>query len=962
MPEAVRRRVLDPQSSFLVQAPAGSGKTELLTQRFLALLARVEQPEAVVAITFTKKAAGEMRARLLHALEMALGPEPEESHKQKTWALAAAVNVRGWDLIDNPARLRIQTFDSFCRSLAEQMPWLCRLGAPPQIAEDPNALHYSAALAAVRAVERGDPAVARLLAHLDNQFGRVTEKLAEMLAKRDQWLRHLHADRASVERALNALAQSHFAKLAAAAPSGVTGDWPAVQAAALTKSGTVSKKWAKAVGPSEEFEELIAKPLPPTSLTDQQWEVISAILDVLKLAAAELKLLFQERRETDYAEVPLAAIHALGSPESPTPLAEALYYRIEHLLVDEFQDTSASQYEILRRLTADWVPGDGRTVFLVGDPMQSIYGFREADVGLFLQATVEGLGHLPLEFVQLNRNFRSGRELIGWFNGVFPSVLAPEMEIETGAVPYAASEATREYPDCRVEPQWGGAVEIVNVVESHPEQTIAILVRNKSHAAPVIAELQRRGIRFQAVDLDTLGERSAVRDLEALTRALLHPEDRTAWLAVCRAPWAGATLAQLAAGELPERVVAALDAARRDRLRAPLRRQVEQLWLTLGGPATLTTEQEQEDVAAFFDLLDSFDPTADLTSALQGLFAGPDPLADGRIQILSMHKAKGLEFDVVILPELHRSSGNDQPSLLRWRMAEGELLLGCIRETGAEQDPIYEYLREHDKTRTRHEMTRLLYVACTRAKRRLYLFVHGKLKKGTLGQLLESALAPVLQPVDEPPSQAVRQVLRRLPAGWETPAPPPEMVWPKQEEIDAVEEAGDEPGAWEIRAVGTLAHRMLQRIAREGLSAWPASRLPEAAPFLRAHLPAEGVARCLAALRATISSERGRWILGQHAEARNEWALTGLLGGQRVSGVLDRTFIDEAGTRWIIDYKTGTPLAEYRDQLQRYGELLAALEDRPIRLGLFYPLEGNWEEWEFSASRPAESATGQPES
>jgi ATP-dependent exoDNAse (exonuclease V) beta subunit len=190
-----------------VQALAGSGKTELLTQRFLALLARVEQPEAVVAITFTRKAAGEMRARLLAALEMAHGPGPAEAHKRETWSLAAAVNRRDWGLIDNPARLRIQTFDSFCRSLAEQMPWLSRLGAAPRIADDTEALYYTAALEAVRAVEQGDPAVTRLLAHLDNQFSRVAEKLAEMLARRDQWLRHLHIDRAGVERALRAVSR-----------------------------------------------------------------------------------------------------------------------------------------------------------------------------------------------------------------------------------------------------------------------------------------------------------------------------------------------------------------------------------------------------------------------------------------------------------------------------------------------------------------------------------------------------------------------------------------------------------------------------------------------------------------------------------------------------------------------------------------------------------------------------------
>jgi RecB family exonuclease len=134
------------------------------------------------------------------------------------------------------------------------------------------------------------------------------------------------------------------------------------------------------------------------------------------------------------------------------------------------------------------------------------------------------------------------------------------------------------------------------------------------------------------------------------------------------------------------------------------------------------------------------------------------------------------------------------------------------------------------------------------------------------------------------------------------------------------------------------------------------------APFLAAHLPAEGVERCLAALRATLASQRGRWILTPHAEARNEWALTGLVAGQRVSGVLDRTFVDAEGTRWIIDYKTGTAAEAYREQLHRYGTLLAALDDRPIRLGLYYPLDGVWQEWAFSASRPAESAIGQAES
>src|SRR4029078_13392071 len=124
---AARAAALDPTRSFIVQAPAGSGKTELLIQRYLALLATVDEPEQVVAITFTRKAAAEMRGRVRRGLESAAAGEKGYSpHREATLALARTAVARDveldWALLAQPRRLRIDTLDAFNAWLARQLP------------------------------------------------------------------------------------------------------------------------------------------------------------------------------------------------------------------------------------------------------------------------------------------------------------------------------------------------------------------------------------------------------------------------------------------------------------------------------------------------------------------------------------------------------------------------------------------------------------------------------------------------------------------------------------------------------------------------------------------------------------------------------------------------------------------------------------------------------------------------
>jgi len=1008
---AARAQALDITRSFIVQAPAGSGKTELLTQRFLALLGAVEQPETIVAITFTNKAAGEMRTRICDALRLAQGPRPELAHKQATWALAARVLERDrqleWGLERNSTRLRILTIDALCAQIAAQMPWLSRLGGPPAIARRPGELHEDAARRTLELLESdlGEP-VRRLLLHIDNNQPRACGLIASMLARRDQWLRHLGAlDRQSLESVLAAIVRQGTESLREALPLGTLrlfsaafpGEEPTLEALAgflLTKTGEIRKRVDKSIGfppghPGiKEMQELLqgldpafaerlhsVRLLPPSSYTDGQWDLIQALFGVLRLATAQLRMVFQERREVDFVEVQLCAIQALGSGDEPTPLAYAMDHRIHHLLIDEFQDTSITKLVLLERLTAEWSAGDGRTLFAVGDPMQSVYSFQEAEVSLFERCRQNGLGRVALTPLQLTANFRSSETMVEWFNETFPRVMGQTNESGSGAVAYAASTATQPPGgSIRVHPvpEKDSAAEartVADLIDQTPEGSIAVLVRSRPAAHDITRELRRRGVRYQAVELEPLMNRSVVQDLRALTRVLLHPGDRVAQLSILRAPWAGRTLEQLLEAVPLPAVAAAWD----DRGRKPLRQWVEDTWRELGGPACLRDEEEREDAETFFEFLES--APADLRSfesALSGAWAPPDPKATSRIQIMTMHKAKGLEFDTVILPGLGRRPNTGDSHLLRWRELneDASLLIGSLGEFGGEPDRIYAYLGRLEAQRQDHESNRLLYVAATRARRTLHL-AGWPGTKGTfsakLSFLFEDHPAPPAAervPPEPPP-------LRRISPDWRRPAPPPALEWSTEEHHVDEEEISYDWSGETLRLVGTAVHAMLQTITREGLDLWTLDHLHSQEPALRSRLISLGVPadelpgalmRTQRALVETIRGDRGRWLLEDHPEARSEWELTAVFGGAVRRFQLDRSFIGEDGVRWIVDYKTSShegsdleaflanEVVRYRPQLERYAEVVSRLDRRPIRLGLFFPLLGGWREWPFAVS------------
>ena len=1096
---AAREGAIETPGSVLVQAPAGSGKTTLLVQRFLRLLALVDAPERILALTFTRRAAQEMRERVLQALKAARLDRCPGTMNPATWNLALTarrhLGALQLDVERQPSRLRIETIDAFNAWLAGQLPIAAGAGSAFQVLADAKPCYEEAARRAL-ARETDDPfgiAVERVLALDDQRWKRLLDLIAEMLPRRDRWLpllagrlqaasaldetqlarvrQHLDEDlRLLVSRVLlrarDVLGEERIAALSAltqraarrigteaaelsgwiadGAPLRADGaDLPRWRGAAwllLTQKNDFRLRLTKKEGfppgcPDLEpmrdlLEELGRDPgarrvlaeiraLPAPAYSDAQWGRVREVAQVLVLAAAELDQVFRERGAADFPSVSLAALRALGSAEAPSDLALRLDYRLQHILVDEFQDTSGTQLELVRLLTAGWQQGDGRSVFCVGDPMQSIYGFRQAEVRAFLELAEDGIGDLRFEVQRLQNNFRSAKPLVDWVNECFARILPRIDDRDRGAIAFRPSESAIVAPAdggadpgvalrgfaTRAEEAAAIAEMVAADLARHPDWRIAVLVRARTHARDIAAGLRARGIAFRAVEIEPLQDRSIVRDILMLACALLHLGDRTAWLAVLRAPWAGVCLADLLQisraplvwdalaeeailAQLSEdgrvrcrRLRSVLQAAFEVRNDSSLARWVERTWLALGGASCAASVEDLNLADVAFTRLRELEArglpdAADLPASFADLYA--DHGAASAVEIMTIHKAKGLEFDMVVLPALERHVPGGREQLLAThefaRTGREGMVMAARPGVGADDDQLFDFLRRQQRDAAALEAQRLLYVACTRAKwlLRLTATVRGT-KPPRSGSLLAvlwrvvgAQFAAAAPPGFTPQSTAPRGgPLLRVPPDWaarfeqselsaESISAPPSL----REEWPVFDWAGET-----ARRVGTLVHAELQSMnvavadaasirAREphfrrwlALHGVPADRLPEAA------------ARVVEALAAVLGDSRGRWILQQAREDRREQALSGRLQGEVVRLVFDRSFVDEAGVRWVIDYKTsrhiGGGLEEfldreverYRPQLQRYAQLAQKLGPEPVRLGLYFPLMRAWREW-----------------
>jgi ATP-dependent helicase/nuclease subunit A len=1089
----VRNKAIDPLKSFIVQAPAGSGKTELLMQRILTLLLTVKEPEEVMALTFTKKAVEEMRDRVLTALLNAKNKTPvENEHQKKSRSLAEAVLEHDaqhqWNLIDSPHRLHISTIDALSLKICQGSPKETLLPLDITPLDNPTDLYKQAILQTFQEDKNNHFAgeLQTLLLHCDNQYQVLENLLCKLIAERDQWLSlvmpYYHEPlqlKNACEEVMNDILKSHLTTIQNNLPPNClfplwqslffsvhqckqavdwTFDvclldqdpnhcyvWLDAANLLLTQEGNwrSPRSINKTLGFSTDYPEeksACQHLLTTLSQSDHQeslrqslhalrdcptlhyhkdsWEILKACLQCLPEIVAQCQLLFQSLGECDYVELTLAACRVLDQ-DAYSQKAQLLNHRISHILIDECQDTSIIQATLLTQLTQHWQMDEHKTLFLVGDPMQSIYRFRQAEVSLFHHWQTHGFGSIALTPLQLTCNFRSEKNLIDWFNVQFKAIFPSDYFAQLGAIPYAPSTAvklgTQENPvqayilvDGNANDE---ACHIIETIEKNPNKSIAILLQKRSQARVIIQALNANSIAFEASDIEPILLHPLTQDWLMCLRALCHFDDAIAWYALVRSPICGATLETLLRiREKSESSAVAsvfldsnfestfsqnpqllhfklrLNQVFQQSNDPPLWQMIRLAWSTLGFDDYYHRDSDRIIFSQCQDLLKSlnwhrhtFDRDA-LMQRLEKTYCKSS--ASAPIQLMTIHKSKGLEFDTVIIPGLQIKSRPEEKSLITWQTIiiddqDPKFCIAPFPSKEQKQEKIYDYCRIIEEKKLQEERKRLLYVACTRAKNQLFL-------SATLEKKKES---DILSEQCSPPKNTFADMLwpflstkaHQLPCAEKEVnaiAPLPKLTKPTQDWLEKKSLAIDAKMPT-IRPVhnhvslhlnhlthqtkaqhfGDALHALCEKIPIHGLHHDYRGLIESIAQqFSSVFQPkARMIDKLTQALQTMQPCQKAAWIFAPHEGAHSEWVILEKQNFGVRKHIIDRSFITNK-TRWIIDFKSACPAENecsdtflenqknnYLKQLRRYQQCVALLnENLPIQCGLYFPLCGLW--------------------
>ncbi|MEM1198330.1 MAG: double-strand break repair helicase AddA [Pseudomonadota bacterium] len=1119
---AQQARASRPDASAWVSANAGSGKTYVLVNRIIRLMLAGAPPERILCLTFTRAAAAEMETRLFRRLSAWIVMSDKELREAiatlgapNSWDGSLAVARRLFTrALETPGGLKIQTLHGFCESVLQRFPVEAGIAPGFAIMDERTSEelmqaareHVLSLAAQSNAASPEAEALQRIIVH--TQAAGFDDVLTTLLSQRSQLVAGWSLEAATAN--LKAALFGEFGLDADATPQTVieeawaSVDRPSVTGAIDAFSASTSKTdhdrstilttalndadwelyisaFLTAKGDPRSDRSLATKAIKEGHPTVWQWleaeqQRVVAVEDRRKAAvtaeashalftlASIILRHFQSEKERrgqlDYDDLVIYTRNLLSRLDAAWVLFR-LDSGIDHVLIDEAQDTSPEQWDIVRQLTGEFFVGDGardgrRTLFAVGDHKQSIFSFQGAAPDEFiaqkaqLEARVAEAGQ-PFEDVRVNISFRSTQTVLDAVDKVFEDPLAQkgladdeilhqanrlgqagrvelwplfEREEEDERDPYEPVDAPGA-ADPRLELARHIAATIKSWLDEGATLTprgraivpgdVLILVRNRTVLADaVVRTLRDQGIPVAGADRLKINSHIAVMDLVALARALHLPDDDYSLACVLKSPLmqhdegriitdedlitlcagrSGSLLRALESAQGFSEASSQLSAWRALARRARPFEFFSEV-LDVGGARRRFAERLGQEVNDPLDELLSLAGEFERSHppTLHGFITWLTDDADAEIKrdmehgknevrVMTVHGAKGLESNIVILPDTTRvPDARKVPSILTF-----ENQMPVWRLSSAHQPKAVAALVEADITKQREEENRLLYVAMTRARDRLY--VAGTKRQSDLApncwyELVRRALEPIAEETgdgrwvleaeqteltadqDESGAQATvpaePEPWMLRPAPEEPPEPKPlapSRLDLKRTEEGTFAELAEQPAASPIQQLGEdrfqrgrLIHRLLQT-----LPALPEEdRAGAASRFLEVHgseLGAEAQAAVSDEVFALLDAPDPALKAVFAPTALAEVPISGKLGVKDaagrpivISGQIDRLAISDTEVL-IIDFKTNRPppasidgVAEpYIRQLAAYAEALKSIyPGREVRAWLVW--------------------------
>lgn len=1004
----VRKKALG-QGSFIVQAPAGSGKTSLLVKRFLNRLLDVKSPKEVLALTFTNKAAAEMAQRLKEALE---GKSEDNEIKKIVEKISKHALKNKWDegYIDS---LMVMTIDKLALRLIKQTPILSSSGVNFLTDEDPDDLYRET----IRETITSNAENHLLFKYFDYDYHKLTEQLLVLISKRDQWLpivsgllrsddknieeiygtyytnelniwveekikpNFTNEDLKELEIIVSYLADNKNIDRKDKLRSSINYEfWFYIRDLILTKSG---KQIRKKIDTSSGFpatnvgKEIKERLLKLIELKINKFNILidffnvthhKNIVDIYPLITPFCLLLidmvtrlnekFKERRIIDFTQIMGNAVEALRDTHLPLILDQ----NISHILVDEFQDTNESQLIFIELLTQNFAGNPEKSFFAVGDPMQSIYRFRKAEVEIFSRVQKNGISDLKLTSLFLKVNFRSNKNIIDWLNNSFSKAFPLIDDSDEGSVPYSSCESSNNNLEGGMElialtcdtksktAQYEAeALYVLNLIKdtrkSNPDASIAVLTRSKAHLSELITLINKKdtSIPIDAIEMSKILSNQTFQDILCLTKALFDFSDRTNWIAALKSPWCGLSINDLVllfekdhkslVWELINNIdnTSRLDKNSARRLRSFVevireniqyrgrishRYFVEGIWRQLNGEESMVDSNDIQNIDLFLELLEEASEILSidfikLERLIENKFISKTSIQKNSIKFLTIQKSKGLEFDHVIIPNLNKRTRNEESDLVLYDKSTLS-----IKNPGSDKN-LHSYHAYKERKRLDNEKIRLLYVAMTRAKNKCYLI--GTVKKegdlvipnsGTFMNILwpffSDKFTEIATPEDENSFEKFIPKLRRLNDNFYSG----DKRYKRSIDTEELSFCYPNMSTDIQRFTGNIVHKYLEIIIKKQLDIDKilSNKLDYTESlYLGKNFKKKDIKIGLNLVKKSLEmlkkTSDGRWILNRYLADNSEVSYLLESNNTTTQHIPDRSFI-ENDIQWIIDYKT----------------------------------------------------------